>query len=186
MTAKGKIKTTLIILGFAAVVIAVASVCVKTAFKTLYPLKYTDVISDCAEEYGLEKEILFAMINCESSFKADAVSGAGAMGLTQITPETFKWLQSKTGEKLEDEALLDAETSVKYGAFFIRMLLDEFENVETAFAAYHSGRGKVNEWLSNSEYSKDGKTLDVIPAKNTKIYVERIVNAINVYNKLYE
>lgn len=158
----------------------------KTVYKAVYPCKYTFEIEKYADEYGVPRALLFAVIHTESGFDPNAVSSAGALGLTQITPETFHWLQTKTGEKLPDTALYEPDVSVRYGALFYSMLLAEFGDTRTAVAAYHAGRGQVNAWLRDTQYSSDGKTLEVIPSRDTNHYVYKVMKAVNVYNNLYE
>lgn len=159
----------------------------KTAYKAAYPCKYTFEIEKYADEYDVPRALLFAVIHTESGFDPNAVSSAGALGLTQITPETFHWLQTKTGESLPDSALYEPEVSVRYGALFYSMLLSEFGgDIRTAVAAYHAGRGQVNAWLRDGQYSADGKTLDTIPSRDTNHYVYKVTKAINIYNNLYE
>lgn len=157
-----------------------------TAYKTAYPIKYSDIIESTAEKTGLDKALLYALIKAESSFESDAVSEAGAKGLTQITPETFSWLQTKTGEEYSEDALFEPSVSVYYGAWFLKYLLDEFGNEKTALAAYHAGRGIVSEWLSDTRYSSDGVTLDSIPYKDTAAYTDRVVKIKNIYKNLYD
>ena len=159
----------------------------KTAYKAAYPCKYTFEIEKYADEYDVPRALLFAVIHTESGFDPNAVSSAGALGLTQITPETFHWLQTKTGETLPDSALYEPEVSVRYGALFYSMLLSEFGgDIRTAVAAYHAGRGQVNAWLRDGQYSADDKTLDSIPSRDTNHYVYKVTKAINIYNNLYE
>ena len=159
----------------------------KTAYKAAYPCKYTFEIEKYADEYDVPRALLFAVIHTESGFDPNAVSSAGALGLTQITPETFHWLQTKTGESLPDSALYEPDVSVRYGALFYSMLLSEFGgDIRTAVAAYHAGRGQVNAWLRDGQYSADGKTLDSIPSRDTNHYVYKVTKAINIYNNLYE
>ena len=181
-------------LKFAAMVAAVILLIFTAVFfagrgilRTLYPLDYIETVDQYAEEYSVPRVLLFAVIHTESGFQPDAVSSAGAMGLTQITPETFHWLQTKTGETLPDEALFAPETAIRYWALFYSLLLTEFDNDWfTAVAAYHAGRGQVNIWLSNPEYSADGKTLTTIPSKDTNHYVHKVFRAVEVYYNLYE
>jgi soluble lytic murein transglycosylase len=158
----------------------------RSVLKYLYPLKETEIISHYSAEYGLEPSLLYAIVKTESGFDDNAKANANALGLTQITPQTSKWLQTKTGEDLPDLALLNADTSVKYGALFLRMLIDEFGNTNTAIAAYHAGRGRVNSWLNDPKYSKDGKTLEKIPSQDTSHYVKKVIKAINIYENLYK
>ncbi len=185
MTLKGKIKTTILILTAAAVLFGVFFVSAKSVMKLIYPMKYTEYVEKYSAEYGVDRELLYAVIKTESSFNPDAVSDADAVGLTQITPETFEWLQTKLGEQGETLSLHDPETSVKYGAFFLSYLLDEFGNTDTALAAYHAGRGRVNGWLEDKSVSPGGKTLENIPIAETAHYVKKVNKALNAYNKLY-
>lgn len=186
MTLKGKIKTVLLISLSALLVFTVFFASAKSIMKIIYPLRYTEYVEKYSAAFGVDKNLLYAVIKTESSFKPEAVSDAGAVGLTQITPETFEWLKTKLGEENKNLTLTDPETSVKYGAFFLSYLLDEFGITDTAVAAYHAGRGRVNEWLADSEISPDGKNLAVIPISETAHYVEKINKALNIYNNLYK
>lgn len=159
----------------------------KTIYKATFPLSYSYEIEHYADEYGVPRVLLYAVIHTESGFDPSAVSSAGALGLTQITPETFHWLQTKTGETLPDSALYEPETSIRYGAYFYSLLLSEFNgDVKTAAAAYHAGRGQVNTWLRDPQYSADGVTLDTIPSRETAYYVRKVQRAIRIYTNLYE
>ncbi|MBQ8183513.1 MAG: lytic transglycosylase domain-containing protein [Clostridia bacterium] len=178
-------------LSFAVLILLVVSVIitvnsVSLVLQTVYPREYSDLIESYAEAYDIDKSLLYALVECESGFDKNAVSSVGAKGLTQITPETFQWLQTKTGEDYTDDALFEPEISVKYGAFFLSMLLDEFGDTKTALAAYHAGRGKVNEWLDNTEYSSDGKKLDEIPFEDTALYAGKVMKVREWYCKIYK
>ncbi len=185
MTFKGKAKLLIIILLSVLVLFATFFAVSKGIMKIIYPQKYTEYVEKYSADFGIDKNLLYAVIKTESSFRPDAVSSADAVGLTQITPETFEWLKTKLGEEDENLSLTDPETSVKYGAFFLSYLLDEFGNTDTAVAAYHAGRGRVNEWLEDKNLSPDGVNLAVIPIDETAHYVKKINKALNVYNNLY-
>ncbi len=185
MTNKGKIKAIILILTAAAVLFGAFFVTGRSVMKLIYPVKYAEYVEKYSTEYGIDRELLFAVIKTESSFNPEAVSHADAVGLTQITPEPFDWLRTKLGEEDDELSLLDPETSVKYGAFFLSYLLEEFENTDTALAAYHAGRGRVNGWLEDKSISHDGKTLAKIPIAETAHYVKKVNKALNAYNKLY-
>lgn len=148
-------------------------------------MKYTEFVEKYSAKYGIEPELVYAVIKTESSFNPDAVSEADAVGLTQITPETFDWIKTKLGEENNNSSLHDPETSIKYGAFFLGYLIDEFGNTDTALAAYHAGRGRVNRWLDNKELSPDGKTLSYIPIPETAHYIKKVNKAFYIYNNLY-
>ena len=154
--------------------------------KTLYPSRYGDFVEIYAKENHLSEYFVYAVIECESGFDKNAVSYADARGLMQLTPDTFRWLQTKKGEELSDDMLFDPETNIKYGCYFYGILMKEYEKEETAIAAYHAGMGNVSKWLKNEEYSPDGKTLSEIPFGNTKKYVDKVIKTKNIYSKLYK
>lgn len=154
--------------------------------KTLYPRRYSEFVEIYASENNLSEDFVFAVIECESGFDKNAVSYLDAKGLMQIMPETFLWLQEKRGEKLSEESIFDPETAIDYGCYFYGMLMNQFGDEATAVAAYHAGAASVEEWLSNPEYSDDGKTLKDIPYPSTKKYVERVMKTKNIYHNLYK
>lgn len=170
------------ILLFLAVLTAGYQISLRVVF---YPLKYSALVERYAEEYGLETSLVYAVINSESSFDPNAVSKAGALGLMQLTPETFAWLQTKTGESRADEALFEPEVAVKYGCLLLSLNLKEFSNTPAAVAAYHAGRSRVAGWLTDEKYSNDGHELFRIPYKETSAYVDNVIKAQQRYRQIY-
>lgn len=183
---KNKIKLAILVLLLLVISVIIIINSVSLVLQTVYPRRFSAIVEETAETYDLDEALLYALIETESGFDENAVSEVGAKGLTQITPETFQWLQIKTGESYEDNALFEPEISIRYGAFFLRMLLDEFGDTKTALAAYHAGRGQVNEWLSDSKYSSDGEKLDVIPFDDTSAYTEKVMKVRDMYCKIYD
>ena len=181
---KFKLLSLLLILSVIFIIIIVNAV--KLGIQTVYPRQYVDLVEDNAEEFEIDTALLYALIKTESGFDKNAVSSVGAKGLTQITPDTFSWLQTKTGEEYEEDKLFEPEISVYYGAYFLDMLLEEFNNTETALAAYHAGRGKVNEWLADPRISPDGEILENIPYEDTEKYVKRVIKNTEKYKEIYD
>jgi len=173
------------LLPMAMVVLSVLGIWQDIQQKLFYPTKYSAYVEQYSDTYGLDPLLLYAVIHTESKFQPKAVSESGALGLTQITPETFQWLQSKAGEKLPARQLHSPQVSIRYGALFLSMLQEEFAEVETALAAYHAGRGKVNSWLRDKRYSADGSALGRIPSSKTAHYVRKVMRAYEKYQSLY-
>lgn len=148
-----------------------------------YTIKYSEYVEKYSEQYGVDREIIYAVIKCESNFKADARSSVGALGLMQMMPATFADMQSRLGEEYESEALMDPEVSIKYGTYYLKYLYNYFGDWELVFAAYNAGMGNVSKWLKNEEYSDGGKLID-IPFPETKKYVKKVIAARDEYTKL--
>ncbi len=149
-----------------------------------FPIKYKEQVYACADEYQLDRNLIFSVIKVESGFNEKAVSSAGAKGLMQITERTGEYIAEKLGVTEYD--LLDAKTNVTFGSFYLRYLYDKFENLEVVLAAYNAGEGKVSLWLNNKEYSEDGITLLRVPYAETEAYIEKIKKTFSKYKKLYE
>jgi soluble lytic murein transglycosylase len=153
----------------------------------VFPVKYEADILESAVEFGVDPNLVLAVIKTESNFDPAAVSSAGALGIMQITPETFEWLQQRLNHSisLNQKALFTPGTNIRYGTYFISLLKSEFATDETVICAYHAGRGKVKSWLRNSKYSKDGKHLDTIPFESTKSYVGAVLHNYEEYKAFY-
>ncbi len=153
-----------------------------------YPQEYSDYVSFYSSEYDVDEALVYAVMKTESGFRAEVQSHAGAMGLMQIMPETFEWLQNLVDGEIthsEDE-LLDPETNIKYGTYFLHHLLEHYNgNEKLAVAAYNAGSANVDSWLSDAQYSVDGNNLASIPFAETEQYVDRVENTKAVYESLY-
>ena len=68
----------------------------------------------------------------------------------------------------------------------LNYLFDKFENKKTALSAYNAGEGRVFTWLLNADYSTDGKGLNDIPFKETKLYVNKVLSRLEMYKLLYK
>ena len=153
--------------------------------RRMHPTQYADQVSVSADEFGVPRSVIFAVIKTESSFRPDVVSTAGAVGLMQITPDTFDWLQFKSGEKYNAAELYKPEVNIRYGTMLLAALYDEFGRWDTAYAAYNAGLNRVRMWLSNPEYS-DGIGLKNIPFGETDRYVKKVEKAVLEYKRLYK
>lgn len=153
--------------------------------KFLYPREYSEYVTKYSAEYDVPESLIYAVILAESGFDADAKSGAGAVGLMQLMPDTLEWLSRLLDEETPTGDILDPETNIKYGTYYLRHLIDRFGNTETALAAYNAGHGRVANWLKDRRYSDDGKTLKEIPLAETKNYVNRVSGNIKQYKKIY-
>lgn len=156
--------------------------------KQLYPRHYTEYVTRYAEKYDVPANLIYAVIDTESGFRADAISSVGAVGLMQLMPVTFEWLtEYQLRENLPARNISDPETNVRYGVFYLRWLYDRYGHWEEACAAYNAGHGKVDKWLQDNELTdKDGRLLlDRIPVGETRAYVKKVENAYNAYARLY-
>ena len=113
---KIKLISLLLILSLVLIIIIVNAV--KLGVQTIYPRQYVELVEENAQAFEIDEALLYALIKSESGFDKNAVSSVGAKGLTQITPDTFQWLQTKTGDAYEEdkkETSLDDDVSFHNG-----------------------------------------------------------------------
>ena len=149
----------------------------------IYPLKYKAEIYRYADEFNLERALVFAVVKTESDFDDKAISPVGAIGLMQITEKTGEYVAEKLDVKEYD--LFSPNINIRFGCYYIKYLIERFEKVDTALIAYNAGEGNVEKWLADNNYSKDGKTLITTPFKETNAYILKIKKNFSKYKKLY-
>ena len=151
-----------------------------------YPVRYEQEIRNAAAEFSLDPAYVASVVLAESSYDAQAVSSAGAIGLMQIMPSTGEWIAGKLGDTFDVQRLYEPSVNLRYGCWYLRFLLDRYaEDMYTASTAYHQGQGRVDDWLEDPAYSEDGKTLSVISSAVTDTYVNRIMESYEHYKELY-
>ncbi|MGZ8783222.1 MAG: lytic transglycosylase domain-containing protein [Gaiellaceae bacterium] len=142
-----------------------------------YPLRYEQIVVGHAENYSLEPQLVAAVIYQESKFDADAVSSSGAVGLMQLLPSTGQGIAERTGgDNWRPEDLRNPELNVRYGSWYLRHLLDKYEDEELALAAYNAGQANVDRWQAEG---------GEIGFPETRAYVERVQRLKRTYARAY-
>lgn len=163
----------------------VAKVADKGYRELALPLRHEDIIRQQAKAKNLDPALIAAVIYQESRFRPRE-SSAGALGLMQLLPDTAHFIAGKTGgTKFTTEDLATPQINIQYGAWYLRWLLDHFDEHEiTALAAYNAGIGNVEKWLAQS-----GQThitnVDQIPFAETRHYVQNVLKAREQYRSEY-
>lgn len=98
-------------------------------------IPYAGEIREAAIRAGVDPLLLASLVRAESGFRADAVSSAGALGLTQLMPFNVRSMG------VADP--FDPAGNVAAGARYLANDLRLYERVDVALAAYHAGKGAV-------------------------------------------
>lgn len=155
-------------------------------FRKIYPLQYLEQVQFAAQQHRVEQAMILAIIHTESSFDPQAFSRAGACGLMQLMPQTLEWGRDKCPAPFEEGDIFDPQTNVYYGTLVLQYQYQTFGNWETALAAYNVGGTTVSQWLKDVRYSEDGKRLHTIPYPETEHFVQRVLQAREMYRTLYD
>ena len=142
-----------------------------------FPLRYAAIVRGHAANYRLNAALLAAVIDEESKFNADAKSRTGAIGLMQLQPTTAKGIALRTGgSRFAVSDLYKPEINIRYGAWYLRHLLDKYGNERTALAAYNAGQENVDRWLAMHE---------PVQFPETRAYVSRVERLKGIYRRAY-
>ena len=117
------------------------------------------------------------MIETESKFNPNARSSAGAVGLMQLTPATAKGIAEYTGgSRFRLSDLTDPDINVRYGAWYLRHLLDKYKDERLALAAYNAGEANVDRWQ---------RAHEGIQFPDTRAYVAKVEDLKGIYRRAY-
>jgi len=144
----------------------------------LFPLDYKEYILKYSKEYNLDPSFVSAVIYSESHFNADSVSRVGARGLMQIMPATGASIARNIGDdSYSPDKLFNPETNIRYGSWYLRYLLDNYQEDPSAALAGYNGGGAVGDRYVVSREAG-------IP-RETQNYIKTVLFAEEMYKKLY-
>ena len=156
----------------------------KEQLELLYPRPWGKLVSKYAAEYGLPEYLLYALIRSESFFQHQVVSGAGAIGLTQLMPATAADIAKKL--KVADYSLTDPEINIRFGAYYLAEMIRRSENrIMAACVAYHAGISRVRGWQKKAQGRPEDLFLESLEYAETRDYGRKLLSAATVYGVLY-
>ena len=138
----------------------------------------------------LDSSVILALIRQESEFDTSANSKVGAKGLMQIMPTTARLLSKVTNVEFSREKLTkDKDYNLGLGSYYISDLDDNFGSHYLAFAAYNAGPHRVEKWIKTYGDPRRKQIdaidfIELIPFHETRNYVQRVSENINVYEYL--
>jgi soluble lytic murein transglycosylase len=150
------------------------------------PLRHEDIIRQQAARKHLDPSLIAAVIYAESKFDARD-SSTGAKGLMQIQPDTARFIARRSGGTAFTVAdLSDPQTNISYGSYYLRYLLDRYDdNATLALAAYNGGETNVDDWVRTAGRGRAGFRETDIPFAETRAYVDRVLQARQDYRDTY-
>lgn len=159
-----------------------------TLWRRLYPIEHQHLISREAKLRQVDPNLVAAVINVESHWRASAVSPKGASGLMQLMPGTAAWAAEKAGiSSFEQQDLFKPEVNIQLGTWYLSNLLQVFkQNLPMALAAYNGGQGNVESWLQSGTWDGTLEQVNSIPFGETRRYVQKVLKQYEIYGRLYQ
>ena len=136
------------------------------------PVTLAEDIHEAAQKEEIDPKMAFGLVRAESSFRKNAVSPVGAVGLTQVMPATARWLVPGTTRS----DLMNPSTNLEVGFKYLRRLLDRYDGDEKlALTAYNRGPGTVSKLLKKGRDPDNGYAAKVMTGTSAKHV--RLMNA---------
>ena len=116
-----------------------------------------EMIEEISASFGLDEEMITRMIETESSFKEDAVSTAGCIGLMQIDPQ---WHQDRLAKyEYQTADLYDAYANIVIGCDYLAELSVKHKDMGFALMVYNQGYKSAKKTLERYGYSSYAKRI---------------------------
>lgn len=151
------------------------------------PQRFSALVYEQAEAFGVPANVIFAVVRCESDFVSDALSEDGAVGLMQITPARMETVYAEIlHEPIPDAGILyDPKTNLRVGTAWLSQLYQIYGVWDTVYAAWHAGEETVDAWLLDESCLDEQGQLTNIPHRETAKFVSRTKKSAEMYAKLY-
>jgi soluble lytic murein transglycosylase len=156
--------------------------------RLMYPIPYPIQVFENSARYDLPPHLVYAMIREESRFDLNAVSRVGALGLMQLMPATGRYVARELEiAEWGEEYLLEPEINLAFGVWYASSLMEVSENDPLRMlAAYNAGQGNAKRWFKKRHGDSSViDTVDRIDFRETRAYVQRVVESANIYHSLY-
>ncbi len=161
------------------------------------------------KQYKIVKELrnernsslIHSIIKQESGFSQGAVSLVGALGFMQVMPETAAQVARQLKIPYSKSRLAtDLQYNILIGSYYINSLLENFKGSQIlAISSYNAGPNRTNIWIKefydprdyssvnnykNNDLDKVIDWIELITYKETRNYIQRVMENVLVYNYL--
>ncbi len=160
---------------------------VRYLWEFAYPQAYSNYVDKYSKEFSVPKELVWGIMRAESSFRKDAISPVGALGLMQVMPFTGHKVSQMLGDlQFKASDLLKSDVAIRVGTRYLQRLMKSFDNsIPLVAAGYNAGPHRVKNWLTAFGYLEMDEFIEHIPFLETRNYVKKVVTNSQIYSSLY-
>ena len=137
--------------------------------------------------WRVDPALAFAHIIQESTFRADAVSPADAVGLMQVRPGTAQDMARARNLPYSRASLTDPSYNLEFGQSFIELMRQSSSTggqLPRMVAAYNAGPTPVGRWAAIAGQGDPLLWIESIPYWETRFYVPAVLRNMWVYQGL--
>lgn len=152
----------------------------------LFPQPWNEEVKTASLQYGVQEELIYAIMRQESAFDPRARSVADAFGLLQILPEVAEKLA--TEHKIpyaQMEDLYNPSVNIAIGAAHVKELMASHKKqFILAVAAYNANEKAIRNWMKTRFRGDSLEFIEEIPYEETRVYVRLVMRNLIFYSLL--
>lgn len=152
------------------------------------PSAYNPYIAAAARKYGVDPDLIRAVIYTETKFDADAVGNAGEIGLMQVLPSgaAADYARVNRVPPVTPMQLFNPELNIDIGAWFLAEGLREYagrpDAALLAVCRYNAGNSRARRWAE----APAGEVMAKIDIASTGEYVKKVMARMELYKEMAE
>lgn len=165
----------------------IASIMPAWYARLIYPLNNIPTLQAAARQQQLDPALIAAIIQVESKWDPGAVSHAGAVGLMQLEPATAKFIAAQPNPPVGDPTRLEnPDVNIRYGAWYLRYLVNRTGSVPAALVAYNAGIQNLATWRAKAAAAGTVFAIPAdVPFPETRAFVHDVLSDASVYRRAY-
>jgi soluble lytic murein transglycosylase len=148
--------------------------------------RFDALILRATAEYGVDPNLVKAVVLQESKFDPHTVGTVGEKGLMQVTDVVgLEWAKACRIERFKPDHLFDPETNIRAGSWYLMKSINNWKNARDplplALAEYNAGRKNVLRWADDQSLVNPDDFVEKIGFPGTQLYVRTILSQRKFY-----
>ncbi len=156
-------------------------------WEATYPRPFRKAVERWAKASKVDPDLLQALMREESLFNPWARSSTGAIGLTQLMPDTARKVAQVLKLGRVDAGMLQRPVlNIRLGAAYLGELIAQLDGSKVyAVAAYNAGPQAVLRWVRARPDNDVDEWVEAIPVSETRDYVKHVLGSYGAYRFVY-
>lgn len=140
----------------------------------MFPFPFLPKVEWFSRMWGVETELMYAIMRQESAFNPGAVSPANARGVMQIMPAVGRQLAKAWSYEnyYNDRVLFNIEENLKVASRHLHELWQRLPHIVLVLGAYNAGLTRVENWWRRGQGLDLDFFVELIPISETRNYIK--------------
>jgi soluble lytic murein transglycosylase-like protein len=149
----------------------------------MFPRPFAANVDAASRQWGVDPDLIYALMRQESAFNPEAASVADARGLMQLMPFLAKSLADQWGYGVyySDKYLFHGDENVKLATVHLHQLQTLVPHIALIAASYNAGFHRVSGWWKRWGSLPVDVFIELIPITETRNYVKLVIRNFLYY-----